>query len=82
MTNLQTPGLRIREFLIREMGVEETLADEDPLFSSGLLDSIDLVSILEFIESQWKITFSAFDVGLEDMDSIGRIVRQIQTRRG
>jgi acyl carrier protein len=82
MTTLQTPSLQIREFLTREMGLDSSLADEDPLFSSGLLDSIDLLSILEFIESQWTVTFSAFDVGLEDMDSIGRIVRQIQIRSG
>ena len=81
MKDLDALTRDIRDFLITEMGLDTELHVDEPLFSSALLDSIDLVSILEFIESHWGITFSAFDVGLEDMDSVARIVGQVQSRR-
>lgn len=71
---------RIQAFLVRTMGLDPGITGSDPLFSSGQLDSIDLVEILEFIEAQWGVSFSAFDVGLEDMDSVDRIVSQLRAR--
>lgn len=82
MNSIDQVGGEIRVFLVEQMGLDPGMTFSEPLFSSGLLDSIDMVAILDFIETRWAITFSAFDVGLEDLDSISAIVSQVLSRRG
>lgn len=72
----------IRTYLINEYGLSENLTDHEPLFSNGLLDSIDILSLLSFIEREFKIKFNPFDVGMESFDSIELICNTISRMRG
>ena len=73
----------VRAFLLDSIsGVSATIDDDTPLFSSGLLDSLDIVRLAVFLESQYGIRVSPFEIGLDGFDSIARIVRFIEARRG
>ena len=71
----------IREF-VRELhnrkGNEAPISDQASLISSGLLDSIDVLEIVAFLESKYAIDFStrAFDPG--DFDTIEKIAKFIE----
>jgi len=63
----------VREFLIDELGVEEDIAITDKLFSTGLIDSLDVVSLKSFIEKSYPLKFSALDITLDTIDSVESI---------
>lgn len=54
------------------------LEDDTPLFSSGVIDSISLLSLVEWVEAQvgFKVTPGQFT--LENWDSVSRIARFVQ----
>jgi acyl carrier protein len=49
------------------------LNDEDLLFTSGRLDSLDAVEIIMFVEVDYGINFSAINFDLTLLDSIAAI---------
>jgi acyl carrier protein len=65
----------LREFLRDEIGVETTtLSRDDLLFSSGLIDSFSLVTLLAHIERVCGFRIGPTDVNLDNFDSLGRIL--------
>lgn len=63
-------------FMERQMGVETDGVDEEtPLFSSGLIDSAGMVDLIVHVETEAKIRFAPDEVTLDNLDSIGRILR-------
>jgi acyl carrier protein len=72
---------QIVSYLIDELGLDEEDAYDDTLlFSSGVLDSFGLVSLMQHIEEQCGFKIKATEVSLDHFDTIDRIV-QFVTRR-
>jgi acyl carrier protein len=67
MRNYVTQRLRMR-------GDLAPLNDEDLLFTSGRLDSLDAVEIIMSIETDYGINFSEINFDLTLLDSITAIV--------
>jgi len=67
----------LSRFIEDELAVEAELAENTPLFSSGLIDSFSLVSLMTYIEDEAGVRISPGDVNLENFDSIGRILGYI-----
>lgn len=66
-------------FLRDDLGVDITeVTDVSPLFSSGVIDSFSLVTLLAHIESTCGIRISSADVNLDNFDSISRIVAFVE----
>lgn len=66
---------RVFEFLEEDLGVDIGDIDEDsPLFSSQLIDSFALVTLMMFIEREAGIHIAPADVNLDNMDSVRRMV--------
>jgi acyl carrier protein len=66
------------KYLNDELAVDTSSLDEDsPLFSSGVIDSFSLVSLLTSIESQWGFRIPSTDVTLENFDTISRITAYV-----
>lgn len=62
-------------FMQKELGIDT--AEVDPstlLFTSGIVDSFSLVSLVTFIERKCDFTVQPDDVTLDNLDSIQRIV--------
>ena len=62
---------------LRMKGDGAALSDEDALFSSGRLDSLDAVETVVFVESEYGINFSEIDFDLTLLDSIAAIARLV-----
>jgi acyl carrier protein len=64
----------LRNYFVNECGLEVgDLSPEAPLFSSGLLDSLEVVKLLNFCEETFKVRISPLEVSLEQFDSIEKI---------
>ena len=65
----------LMRFLQEELTVKEAdLASDAPLFSSGLIDSFSLVSLLSFLETEGGFMIDPVDVNLENFDTIESIL--------
>jgi acyl carrier protein len=72
----------LRAYLGERMGLDtSTLADDTPLFSSNLLDSFSMVDLIMFIEKESGVRLNPTDVSLDNLDSIGRILKFVDVRR-
>jgi acyl carrier protein len=71
----------IKTYLSDRLGVDVSdLTDASPLFSSSLVDSFSLVELITFIETAGGIKVDAWDVTLENFDSIERILSYVKTK--
>lgn len=71
MRNYVTQRLRMR-------GDFAPLADDDLLFTSGRLDSLDAVEIIMSVETDYGINFAAINFDLTLLDSIDAIAGLIE----
>lgn len=65
----------IRHALLSHFGVRRPLEDDTLLFSSGLLDLLNVIDLVSFIEGQLGCTIPPAKITLENFDSVSRIVR-------
>jgi acyl carrier protein len=68
----------LREFFAQLGKSEAPLADDDPLLSSGLLDSMAIVQLLEFIETEFSVSVQDTDFDPDNFESINTIAALIQ----
>jgi acyl carrier protein len=66
--------------LLAVKGDQEPLSDTDSLVLSGRLDSMDVLQIVVFLESNYAIDFAEQQFDQEDFDSIARILTLIELR--
>ncbi len=58
------------------LGVDTSaLGDDDPLVSGGVVDSFALVDLVAFIETTGRFRMTPGEFRLDNLDSIGRILR-------
>lgn len=63
------------EFLAENFQLDrDGLEDDLPLFSSSLLDSISMVTLIAFLEEKTGLIIEAEDVTLDNFDTISAIV--------
>jgi len=66
---------RVREFLMSSWGLKaEEVPDDAPLFSSGLLDSLSSLDIVNFLEKSTNTPINPAELSLDDLDTIQAIV--------
>jgi acyl carrier protein len=56
----------------------ETLDDDAALIQSGLIDSLALLSIIGYLESEYGIDFGERDVNPDELHSIARVLDLIE----
>lgn len=69
----------LNEFLPGEDPSE--LTDDTPLITGGILDSISTLKLVNFLEEQFRITIEAHEAGVDNLDSVGQIVKLIQEKK-
>lgn len=63
-----------------QMGLDTSdIEDDTLLFSSSILDSFSLVDLMMFIEQEGGIKIEPMEVNLENLDSIERILRFVDS---
>lgn len=66
------------EFLETDLGLDTVDVDADtPLFSSQMVDSFALVTLMMFLEREAGIRIAPADVNLDNMDTIGRMLAYV-----
>lgn len=61
-------------------GLMSDAREDTALFSSGLLDSVEMVNLLSMVEELTGLYIEADEVTLENFDTPSRIVRFAQAR--
>jgi acyl carrier protein len=64
--------------LLQRKGTFVDLGDDTPLVSSGLLDSVDTIDIVTFLESRYGLDFG--DIGFDEdrFESLATIVQLVE----
>ena len=66
---------KILEFITENGGSIDCVENDTLLFSSSLLDSFTMVSLIMVIESEASITIPPEDITLDNLDSISAILK-------
>jgi acyl carrier protein len=72
---------QIAQELLTRIGDNEPLADDESLFLSGRLQSIDLVEIAILLEERFGIDFGEIGFDREQLDSIDAIYALIESTK-
>lgn len=68
-------------FLNKKLGIDTASIDDSTLlFSSGMVDSFSLVSLITFIEKKGGFRMNPLDVSLENMDNVERILAFVERK--
>lgn len=59
---------------------ESAVRTDDRLFEDGIIDSLGILELVEFIEDTYEITVEDVDVDLENFRSIGAIAEFVLRR--
>lgn len=73
----------VRVYLNREFFRGETVSafdDEQPLVSSGLLDSVATLKLVLYIEEQFHVTIDSADIADGQLDTLKSIAQLIQRK--
>jgi acyl carrier protein len=86
MSELSTDQIKeeIRQHVLTEFLPGEkasNLPDDTPLRSSGIIDSVGLLRMIDFIENRYSIQVEAHEAGVENFDRIEDIAAFIQNKR-
>lgn len=71
-------GFIVDEFLDEQSAHE--LTDRTPLISGGVLDSINTLKLVVFLESQFRIDVQAHEVGIDHLDTVESITALVSRK--
>ena len=61
-------------------GKEDAFTDDTTLLSSGVIDSISSLQLVEFIESSFGFEFEAHEVDKDNLDTLNIIVAFVEKK--
>lgn len=64
-----------------KQGVESITVD-DRLLEDGIIDSLSLLDLVDFIESTYEITVDEFDIDVDTFGSVRSIANYVSAKRG
>jgi acyl carrier protein len=81
-TALKDPATNIREFILGKFPLarKRQINNSDPLFETGMLDSMGVLEIVTFIEQEYGFSVSDEDLIPEKFQAIDRIAAFIRNR--
>lgn len=74
------PNEKLRSFFAEYNRDNDPIDDDTPLLTSGLLDSLAIVKLLEFLEKEFEVTVDDVDFDPENFQSITAICALIERR--
>jgi acyl carrier protein len=80
MTKAENTSQRIRNYIIGKfpLAKKKTVSNQDHLLESGILDSMGILEVVEFIEGEFHVTVSDDDLLPENFQSIERIAQFVE----
>jgi acyl carrier protein len=80
MNDVEQPILDYISGIVGETGGAPVSRDT-PLLEAGILDSINLVRLVQFLEERFGLSISDADMGAELFETPGTVVDYVQKRR-
>lgn len=80
---MQKVADRVRQFILDDLGWEGTvgiLTADLPLIQSGVLDSLGIVTLVEFLESNYGITVEDSEIVSAHLGSLASIERYVKQK--
>lgn len=73
---------KVREYISNTFyqGNDSSLTNETKLLSSGIIDSISALQLVEFLENEFHFEFEAHEVDQDNLDSIDIIVGFVEKK--
>jgi len=72
---------KIREYIIKEtFGDVKNITNETLIFEEGVLDSMGLLFLIEFLNEEFKITTNDDELVVENFKSINNIVSFLKSK--
>ena len=70
---------KVRAFTLKELlkNPDYVLKDDEPLFSSGLIDSFAMAQVGVFIETEFNLYIPDPDLTVENMDTVAQITDKV-----
>jgi acyl carrier protein len=59
----------------------ETITDTMPLITSGIIDSIGMLALVDFIENRYAIEFMPREIDVDTLDTVERIESLINAKK-
>ena len=84
MSTIDTVAGAVRQFILcTHLPGEspDTLSDDTPLQSSGILDSLAAVGLIAFLEKEFQIELDVYDTAIERFDTIHDIASTVVAKR-
>lgn len=64
----------IRDFLTTLANEDIHIGDDDSLLAAKLIDSLGVVQLIMFLETQYKVTFDSDELTPDNLDTINAMV--------
>ena len=74
----------LREFILEQYLPGESAAnlkDDTPLRTSGILDSMATLALVNFVEREYRIELEPHETGIEHFDTLGSLAELIERTR-
>jgi acyl carrier protein len=73
----------IRQFILERFpsARKRNLSDGDPLLQNGLIDSMGILEVVEFLESKFGVQFSDDELLPENFESISRLTAFVEEKQ-
>ena len=74
---------RVRDFIIEELrwdGTREELTEDYPLLESGVVDSLGLFQIVEFLETECGVEIADHEILPENFATLSSIAKLVEAR--
>jgi acyl carrier protein len=82
---MDTITFQIRNFIIEQFGFNESefiLEETDSLVEKGIMDSVGLLELINWLEETYRINIENDDIIPKNFDSIGKIVNFVKKKNG
>lgn len=75
--------VRVRNFIVNQFPLarKRAIGDRDPLLGNGILDSLGILEVVAFVESEFGITVADEELIPESFESIASIARFVDEKR-
>ncbi len=81
--NIETIQAEIKEYVLETIVQGDTVVinNDTPLISSGIIDSISTLTMVEFLEGKYQIEFEPHEVDRENLDSVEMIAAFVLSKK-
>ena len=71
---------KLKTFLLKEARDRNIDIDHNSLIESGIIDSLGIMKLVQFIETEWKIVIADAEIMPDNFDKVSDIVKLLESK--